>query len=271
MAYIPIQRRNTRWWHVLNATTRLAVLRGATLPFADNVIVNEYPKSGGSWLSQMISDALDLPFPRNRLPMLSSCMMQCHVLNPFGMRNVVVVWRDGRDVAVSFYHHLLIGHEFGSNEIATRNARRLGIYDPLDVRTNLPIFLEALLTGRIGPSFAWPQFVSAWHQRRGVIETRYESLLADPNRELIRVVAELTGNQPDPANIAQIVERYSFNAQAGRNPGEEKKGSFLRKGVAGDWVSYFSDEALEVFDRHAGDALELLGYDRHRAEAGPPK
>ena len=72
----------------------LAVLRGATRPFARNVVVNEYPKSGGSWLSGMIAEALDLPFPQYRLPMIGSCLMQCHVLNPWNMRNVVVIWRE---------------------------------------------------------------------------------------------------------------------------------------------------------------------------------
>ena len=107
---LSIERQNTRFWHRSNALLRLAVLRGATRPFADNAIVNEYPKSGGTWMSQMLAEALGLPFPRNRLPMMRSCLMQCHVLNPIGMRRVTVVWRDGRDIAVSFYHHLLGGH-----------------------------------------------------------------------------------------------------------------------------------------------------------------
>jgi hypothetical protein len=260
MSILPIERRNTRWWHLLNATTRLAILRGASRPFADNVIVNEYPKSGGSWLSQMVSEAMDLPYPRNRLPMLRSCLMQCHVLNPLGMDNVVVVWRDGRDIAVSFYHHLLMGHEYGGDAAADRNARRLGIDDPHDVRGNLPRFIDALMTGGIGPSFTWPQFVANWHGREGVIETRYEDLLANPEAELHRIVTSLKGTTPSPAAIAQIVRKYSFTAQSGRRQGEEKKGSFIRKGVAGDWVNHFSDEATEVFGSHAGAALAALGY-----------
>lgn len=264
MGLFPIERRNARWWHVLNATTRLVILRGVTRPFADNVIINEYPKSGGSWLSQMVSEALDLPYPRNRLPMMHSCLMQCHVLNPLGMRNVVVVWRDGRDIAVSFYHHLLMGHEFGGTAVATRNALRLGIEDPQDVRENLPRFIRALMIGEIGPSFTWPKFVRSWHGRNGVIETRYEDLLADPAGELSRIVSCLRDGNPDPAEIARIVEKYSFKAQSGRRQGEEKKGSFMRKGVAGDWANYFSDEAAEVFKSYAGEALTALGYLDHR-------
>ncbi|MDC0113049.1 sulfotransferase domain-containing protein [Burkholderiaceae bacterium] len=257
---LPIERRNARWWHVLNATTRLVILRGATRPFVENIIVNEYPKSGGSWLSQMVSEAMGLPYPRNRLPMLSSCLMQCHILNPLGMRNVVVVWRDGRDVAVSLYHHLLLGHEYAGRAEAQRTLKRLGIVEPEDVRAHLPRFIELMMTGKAGPSFTWPQFVENWHGRTGVTETRYEDILSDPASELQKIVSRLAGHELDADQIAEIVERYSFKAQSGRRQGEEKRGSFMRKGIAGDWVNYFSSEATEVFNFYAGDALAALEY-----------
>ena len=38
-------------------------------------VVNEYPKSGGSWVAEMLSEALGVPFPRNRLPMLRSSIL----------------------------------------------------------------------------------------------------------------------------------------------------------------------------------------------------
>lgn len=261
MPLLPIERRNARWWHMTNAALRLAVLRGAT-PWARNVIVNEYPKSGGSWFSQMLSEALELPFPRNRLPMATSCLMQCHVLNPAGMRRVVVVWRDGRDVMVSFYHHLLFGHEYADPEAPRRLADRLGIDDPGDIRAGLPRLIEALMEGRVGPSFSWPAFVHTWHDRPGVLETRYEDLLRDAEGELTRVTHALSGAAPDPARMKDIVARYSFRAQSKRDTGEEARGQFLRKGVAGDWVNHFSPEALSLFDHYAGDAMAALGYDR---------
>ena len=261
MSILPIARRNARWWHLTNASLRLAVLRGAT-PWAKNVIVNEYPKSGGSWFSQMLSEALDLPFPRNRLPMMTSCLMQCHVLNPAGMRRVVVVWRDGRDVAVSFYHHLLFGHEHGAADAGLRLGVKLGIEDPSDIRTNLPRLIRALNEGEAGPSFSWAEFARTWHGRPGVLEVRYEDLLDDAEGELARIVTGLTGQAPDPARIAAIVSKYSFAAQSNRARGEEQRGSFLRKGVAGDWVNHFTPEAEALFDEYAGDAMRALGYDR---------
>lgn len=258
---LTVERQNTRSWHRMNAVLRLAVLRGATSPFATNYIVNEYPKSGGTWVSQMLAAALDLPFPRNRLPMWGSCLMQCHVLNPVGLRRVTVVWRDGRDIAVSFYHHLLLGHDFASAEMTASNVRKIGISDPMDVRANLPRFIEALYEKRLGPSFTWAEFVNVWAGRPDVQHLRYETLLADTAGELSRLVQGLTGQSLDPARATEIVERFSFRRQTGRDRGEETSGQFLRKGIAGDWRNSFSPEAVEVFENYAGPALRRLGYE----------
>lgn len=257
---LPINRRNTRWWHALNSASRSAILRGATRPFANNVIVNEYPKSGGSWLSQMLSECLELPFPRNRLPMLNSCLMQCHALNPAGMRNVIVVWRDGRDIVVSYYYYLIIGHEFGDTRQFEQNAKLLGITDPNDIKSNLPAFIDGLMATTVGPSFSWPEFVKRWHGREGIIETRYEDLLSAPNQELQRIVTSLTGKSPSQEMVDSVVQKYSFKSQSGRDSGTEKHGSFLRKGVAGDWTNHFTPEAIARFNYHAKDAMNALGY-----------
>src|SRR6266542_1350612 len=36
----------------------------------DLILVSEFPKSGGTWYCQMLSDYLQLPYPRNRTPRL---------------------------------------------------------------------------------------------------------------------------------------------------------------------------------------------------------
>jgi len=258
---LPIEHRDHRLWHLTNSALRQAVLRGATRPFADNVVVNEFPKSGGSWFSQMLAETLEMPFPRHRLPMARSCIMQCHILNPWNMRNVVLVWRDGRDVAVSLYHHLLMGHEKMTGGRIAEFRGKAGIEDPADVTANLPRFIEAMMTDSVYPRFTWPDFVETWHNRSGTIATRYEDLLVRPGDELARIAVELGNPVTECARLNDIVERYSFRAQSGRHAGEEKQGSFMRKGIAGDWKTHFSAEAEEIFEYHAGDALRALGYE----------
>ena len=250
-------------------------------------VVNEFPKSGGTWVGQMLGRALDLPFPRNRLPVFRPSIMHGHYLGPWGMKNVVVCWRDGRDVMVSWYHQQLIPHEWNEHQVS-RSRKELPLEDYSDVYENLPAFIEYAFThprpmlspwadfvrpftSLHAPNFSWTDFVRRWHGRKDAIHVRYEDLRRDTAGELRRVVLGLTGERLSPEVATSIAEEFSFERQAGRQPGEENKRSFLRKGVVGDWRSHFSPEARETFDRYAGDELILLGYEQDRAwiRSGP--
>ncbi len=230
-------------------------------------VVNEYPKSGGSWTAQMLEKALGVPFPRNRLPVPRSSIMQGHYLSPWGIKNALVVWRDGRDVMVSWYHHCLFPNERQNAPLVAETRRDLSFEDYEDVRNNLPAFLEYAFTRQRRPHFTWPQFVRNWHDRKGVVHTSYEALRRDAAGELRRISWELAGRDLDPERAREIAEEFSFARQSGRRVGEENKGSFIRKGVVGDWRNQFSREAREVFDRYAGEELISLGYERDDAWA----
>ncbi|WP_041328070.1 sulfotransferase domain-containing protein [Rubrobacter xylanophilus] len=227
-------------------------------------VVNEFPKSGGTWVGQMLGRALGVPFPRNRFPALRPSIMHGHYLRPWGIKNVVVVWRDGRDVMVSWYHQQLIPH--GLNELQVERSRReLPLDDYGDVRRNLPAFIEYAFTRPHDPAFSWSEFVRRWRDRKDAVHVRYEDLLRDTPGELRRVFRELTGERLSAERASAIAEEFSFERQARRRPGQEDRGSFLRKGVAGDWRNYFGPEARRVFDRYAGEELILLGYERDRS------
>jgi hypothetical protein len=188
-------------------------------------VVNEFPKAGGTWVGQMLGRALGVPFPRNRLPVFRKSIMHGHYLSPWGIKNVVVAWRDGRDVMVSWYHQQLIPHEWNRAQVA-RSRRELPLEDYDDV---------------------------------------YGNLRRDTPAELRRIVRKLTGEEPSTQEASAVAEEFSFERQSGRRAGEENRGGFLRKGVVGDWRGRFSPEAREVFDRYAGEELILLGYERDRS------
>ncbi len=235
-------------------------------------IVNEYPKSGGTWVGQMLGRALGLPFPRNSLPAPRPSIMHGHYLNPLGMKNVVVPWRDGRDVMVSWYHQCLLPHELHNEHQVKRARRDLSFRDYDDVYENLPAFIEWSFTrhraGRYSwadQHFSWADFVNRWYPRKDVTHVRYEDLRRNTAGELQRVVLDLSGRRLGPEEAVSIAEEFSFERQAGRRPGEEDKKSFLRKGTVGDWRNHFSQGARETFDRYAGSELILLGYERDRS------
>ena len=48
----------------------------------------------------------------------------------------------------------------------------------------------------------------------------------------------------------------------GRKAGDEDRSSFIRKGVAGDWVNHFTKDTSKLFQELAGDALLALGYEK---------
>ena len=253
-------------------------LLSGVVPF---YIVNEFPKSGGTWVGQMLGRALGIPFPRNRFPVFRPSVMHGHYLNPWGMRNVVVPWRDGRDVIVSWYHQQLISHEWNQQQVES-SRREFPLENYEDVYGNLPAFIEYAFTrshptsfpwadfvrpftSPHAPNFSWTDFVHSWHERKGVVHVRYEDLRRSTAEQLRRIVSQLTDHTLSPEEAAAIAAEFSFERQSGRRSGEEDKKSFLRKGVVGDWREQFSPEAREVFDRYAGDELILLGYERDRS------
>lgn len=225
--------------------------------------VNEFPKSGGTWVGQMVGRALDVPFPRNRFPALKPSIMHGHYLNPWGMKNVVVVWRDGRDVMVSWYHQQLFPHEWNHLQVE-RSRRELPLADYDDIYGNLPAFIEYAFTRPHSPGFSWTDFVHRWHTREDVVHVRYEDLRRDTPGELRRIISKLTGKKISPERASAIADEFSFERQSGRRSGQEDKGSFLRKGVVGDWCNAFGPEASRAFDRYAGEELILLGYEQDR-------
>jgi hypothetical protein len=225
-------------------------------------IVNEYPKSGGSWLAQMLSEAIGVPFPRNQTPSIRPSILHGHYLNGWGMKNVVVVWRDGRDVMVSWYYQCLFTHQRGNDHLVDAVRAELQFQDYDDIRANLPAFIEYSFTHQKHPAFSWTDFWHRWYPRHDVVHVRYEDLLANTAGELGRVYAELTGRSLSVERAAEIAEKFSFAQQTGRKPGDEDKTSFLRKGIAGDWRNHFSEEARITFDRYAGAELVASGYER---------
>lgn len=227
-------------------------------------IVTEYPKSGGTWLAQILADYLDIPFPRNQAPKIQSNVMHGHYGYSSLMENVVVLFRDGRDVIVSEYYYSLFPNDRASpfliNE--TRSALRFHDYD--DVRNNLPKFIEYIFEKRMRSKspfqFSWAQFVRIW-AGKDVITVKYEDMVDNTAIAVRPVIQGLTHKETDLALLSKIVDSYSFQKQAGRKPGVEKNGSFLRKGTYGDWHEKFSPIACEIFDAYAGDELIELGYE----------
>jgi hypothetical protein len=212
-----IKQRNNLLWFKYNGLTRYILVHFFSSCFP-LYIVNEYPKSGGSWLAQMLSKALSVPFPRNRLPMLKSCIMQGHYLSSWNMKNVVVLWRDGRDVLISQYYHSLFKNERGNERGVDITRKNLKFKDYSDIQKNLPEFMRYVYEEKKHPKFSWSDFVNKWADNTNVIYVKYEDLRRNTDKEIQRIVYALTGKDIalDDANLLKKRER-SLTTMPGRN------------------------------------------------------
>lgn len=243
-------------WHLLSGA----------IPF---YLVTEFPKSGGSWVAQMISECLEIPFPRNKRPLFRElrkpCVLHGHHSYSSHFKNPVCVIRDGRDVMVSAYYHSFFYNDRNVHWLVDKKRSEFSFKDFDNIEDNLPIFIKYMFIRGSGSFFRhrWNQFNLSWFDKNIPI-VRYEELLRDCKRALTDVLFKLSKKKISEHRISNAVEKYSFKNLSLRKPGEEDSRSFIRKGIAGDWKIKFSKKASKAFDYYAGDALIKLGYENDR-------
>lgn len=252
------------WINIKSDALKRVILNrtlSGTLPL---YVVTEYPKSGGSWLSQLLSEYLEVPFPRGEAPKLESAIIHGHWSYSPLMKNVFCLYRDGRDIMVSYYYHSLFETNKKSTGIVdkTRNAVPFDDYD--NIKKNLPAFIKYLFEEENKKifHFNWVEFVDMWSNRKNAVYLKYEDMLIDAAEALKEPLEKITGKPVNMERLEAVKDKYSFKTQTQRKPGEENKKSFLRKGIAGDWKNHFSEEACQVFDKYAGETLIQLGYEK---------
>ncbi len=248
------------------ATERIAKRWGTSLPMW---IGSGYPKSGTVWLCKLMSAYLGVPYPQNyRLPVAMSSVIHAHWEYDERLPRTAYISRDGRDVMVSLYFHHMRNlaerrNPHSAGRLRQRLERRLGVgFDPQDVRTNLPGFIESEFTEPAYSFGTWHEHVRSWCMPRhdNVAYVSYEELIDDTVPTFARLMTDLTGAPADNHKVELACARQSFRVLSGREPGAEDRTSFLRSGTAGSWREYFTPEAARIFDQHAGPALVALGY-----------
>lgn len=263
----PVARTMQRVSHHL--TRQIGLRFGERFPFW---YVVEHPKSGGTWLARMIADYLDIPLcEHSLLPVAMRCVLFGHWGHDPRFHRCFYLCRDGRDVLVSLYFHRMRIVRSAPDSPAGRHwRRRLGPMtadEPGEIAEGFADFVRSELASPGARHANWPAHVRDW--RRGsedrVAFLTYEELRRDPAATLARCLNVFLREPACPERVKRSVDRFRFASMSGREPGQEDRRSFLRKGIVGDWKNYFSREAALAFDRCAGDMLIELGYEADRS------
>jgi hypothetical protein len=156
-----------------------------------------------------------------------------HIRAVFPTAKLIVIYRDGRDVVVS---DRFFTRDYGGQPFSFEHAVR-------DWRKDM----EA-------------QFRHA--ENHGVYACSYESLLLD-GPGVVRGLLDYLHLPCDDELLARLLERSSFRYYTGRDPGQENRKRFYRKGIAGDWKNHLTAEDKRIFKDLAGDLLIQLGYEKN--------
>ena len=171
----------------------------------------------------------------DKTPNYTHYLPQLHRLFPAA--KVIHIVRDPRDVAVSRMAH---NHRAGYAEVFTPGAEQ----HRQTVESAVQLWIEAVT------------MVDAFARARPMLvhELRYRDLHDDPVGATERLFRFL-GASVDPVLIQRIVAATSFEAMAGRKPGEEDPSSFLRKGVVGDWKTRLDAESARLISDSCGELM----------------
>ncbi|CAH1271685.1 SULT1C4 [Branchiostoma lanceolatum] len=240
----------------------------------DDVFVASYPKTGNTWVRQIVSllycdadpeqdiptyarfpffESYDLetqgpvyktietaPSPRLIMTHLPYDLMPKNVRE--GKGKVVYVTRNPHDTAVSFFH-------FSQANIA------LHTWDTFDE------FLSNFLDGRVTYGDFYRNVLGFWKHKDDakILFLKYEDMQKDLYKVVVNI-ADFLGKKFPEESFQRIVHHCHFSTMKD-NPRvnyeplarigilDFSKSKFMRKGIVGDWKNYFSTQQKETADQ----------------------
>jgi hypothetical protein len=252
------------------------------VPRADDVFIVTYPRSGTTWMQmilyQLTTDgSMDIPHISEYCPWFerslrsgrgfetrpSPRIFKSHLPYrriPKGPCKYIYVARDGKDVAVSYYHLC---------------RAYTGLETPFDE------FFQRYLRGSV-ESGSWFEHVKGWWRHRNdsnVLFLTYEELTRDLEG-CIRRIADFCGLEVSADRFPQIVERSRFRFMKEHesvfDPAMEtlweqgvQVNSFIRNGKVGDGAVRLSSDQRARFDAVLRRRWEAYGLSWPPPPAAP--
>jgi hypothetical protein len=240
--------------------------------FPDDVFIVSYPKSGNTWTRFLVGNMLHQSGPvdfsniEEKIPdiYVNSNSALLDVQRPRTLkshecfdpryRKVVYIVRDPRDVAVSYYHHLI----------------KVG-----KVADGLPMseFVGRFLDGELDRYGSWYENVASWLYTRGddkrFLMLRYEDILDHTLRELRRLADFLEVSIGDDGinraielsskdNMRKLERKQSHLWATTRGTMADKP--FVRVGQYGGWKTDLPAPCARMIEEKWGCLLTALDY-----------
>jgi len=229
----------------------------------EDIFMVGHPKSGTTWFQNLIAGAIygvnpefapyalirDLVpghmqkyYKRYGTPMF----FKSHFLPRPKYKRVIYLVRDGRDVMVSYFHHI-----------------------PAETKKQVD-FLKVVQGQEVIWPYQWHEHVEAWLSnpyQAQMLVIKYEDLKQDTFKELRRF-CDFAGVEREDDFLARVAKQAAFEKLRQKEirdggvafPNWPKDQLFMRRGEIGSHKDEMPAEVLEVFLREAGETLRKLGY-----------
>lgn len=225
-----------------------------------------FPRSGTSWLSDLVADYYNLPRPKHYyLPIACAAVLHTHFKPNRRFKNTFYIYRDGRDSYTSYFFVMQKLTKADPGSFYARYYKKLlgdGIFDEDKFQENFYLFLKDSLEKKI----TWSKHIDIWlnaaTSNREIVVLSFENLLKDTFGSLSQGMMQLDGKVNEEI-LKETIERNSFAHQKKRPESQHK--TPLRKGQKNSWRELFTPESAQLFDKYCGDMLIRLGYEKDRS------
>jgi hypothetical protein len=161
-----------------------------------------------------------------------------------------ILYRDPRDILVSWVFAMAYSHE---DSAAVRCFREP--FNCLNLRHCLMLGIPTQLGTR--PTLTWIESEPARH----FLLAKYEDLLERPETGFAAILRFFGWNVPS-AILEKAIAENSFEARSGgRARGELNEQSHYRRGISGDWRTYFDRNLGELYESARPGELVRAGYE----------
>lgn len=169
----------------------------------------------------------------------------------FPEAGLVQLVRDGRDVATSGGFDWLLKDAQGTDRYAFFVEHRPNIV--------LRRFFDDELL-RVWTKYWVEPIATLQHSDARRVVVRYEEMKLNQAQVIQRICDHLE-IECTPAQAESCAQNTSFEKMTGRKPGDAEQLSKARKGIVGDWRSYFTRRDGRLFHELTGNWLIDLGYE----------